>query len=392
MNIGMFTDSWLPTMDGAIATILKFREGLEKRGHKIYVFAPEDLTGKIKEDEKTFLFKATEFKQYPGYRLAIHLSKRKDLLIKEHDIQMLHNHGVAFMALKGMLASRHLHLPILTHFHTWVTEAIQYYPVNLGDDLMERLSWRYLRSLCKRSDGVATPSNNALQELRKKVPNMPYSDWVSPGIDTKMFNPSIKGDEIRERHNLVDKNVILHVGRVSKEKNMELIFDAMYHVKKQKPDAKLLIVGSGPAKEEYMNYVKQKKLDSDVIFAGFVPDEELPMYYAASDTFVLASKFETLGIVMTEALAMGKPVAGINHRVVPEVIQDGYNGHLFKEDSQDCASKILACLDAPDEMHKNAITSANRFDSETCLDKLELIYKKTNEIHEGRERGDIKLG
>ena len=56
MNIAMFTDSWLPTMDGAIATILKFRDGLEKRGHKVYVFAPEDLTGKIKEDDKTFFF------------------------------------------------------------------------------------------------------------------------------------------------------------------------------------------------------------------------------------------------------------------------------------------------------------------------------------------------
>ena len=130
----------------------------------------------------------------------------------------------------------------------------------------------------------------------------------------------------------------------------------------------------------------------DVIFAGFVPDEELPMYYAASDTFVMASKFETLGIVMTEALAMGKPVAGINHRVVPEVIQDGYNGHLFKDDSKDCASKILSCLNSYGEMHKNAIASAGRFDSETCLDKLEYIYKKTSEIHEGRERGEIRQG
>lgn len=390
MNIAMFTDSWLPTMDGAIATILKFRDGLEKRGHRVYIFAPEDLTGKIKEDEKTFFFKATEFKKYPGYRLAYPLSKRKDKLIKEHDIQMLHNHGVAFMALKGMFSSRVLSLPILTHFHTWVTEAIQYYPINLGDDLMENLSWRYLRSLCQRSDGVATPSNNALEELRKKVPNMPYSDWVFPGIDVEMFNPNVNGQEIRDRHNLADNDVILHVGRVSKEKNLDLIFDAMPQIKKSKPNTKLLIVGSGPAKESYMSQVKEKGLANDVIFTGFVPDEDLPKYYAASDTFVLASKFETLGIVMTEALAMGTPVAGINHRVVPEVIQDGYNGHLFSENSQDCAKQILACLNAPDDMRKNAITSANRFDTDKCLDKLEFIYKKTSEIHEARERGEIK--
>jgi len=121
-----------------------------------------------------------------------------------------------------------------------------------------------------------------------------------------------------------------------------------------------------------------------------VSNEDLPKYYAASDTFAIASKFETLGIVMTEALATGTPVAGINHRVVPEVIQDGYNGHLFEDDPEDCARQILACLDAPDEMRKNAIESANRFDTDKCMDKLESIYKRTNEIFEARERGEIK--
>jgi 1,2-diacylglycerol 3-alpha-glucosyltransferase len=390
MNIAMFTDSWLPTMDGAIATILKFRDGLEKRGHKVYIFAPEDLTGQIKEDDRTFLFKATEFKRYPGYRLAFPLSKRKDQLIREHDIEMIHNHGVAFMALKGMTSSRFQKLPILTHFHTWVTEAIQYYPVNLDEELMENLSWKYLRILCQRSDGVATPSNNALQELRKRVPDMPYSDWIFPGIDTGVFNPGIGGQEIRDRHDLADSEVILHVGRVSKEKNLSLILDAMPRIKKSRPDAKLLVVGSGPARDYYMSQVKEKGLENDVIFTGFVSNEDLPKYYAASDTFAIASKFETLGIVMTEALATGTPVAGINHRVVPEVIQDGYNGHLFEDDPEDCARQILACLDAPDEMRKNAIESANRFDTDKCMDKLESIYKRTNEIFEARERGEIK--
>ena len=386
----MFTDSWLPTMDGCVATILKFRDGLEKRGHKVFIFAPEDPAGKVQEDDSTFLFKATEYKMYPGYRLAIPMSKRKDRLIKEHDIDMLHNHGVAFMALKGMFSSRFMDLPILTHFHTWVTEATQYYPINLGDDLMETLSWRYLRSLCRRSDGVAAPSKTAIEELRQKVPGMPYSDWVSPGIDREMFNPNISGANIRQRYGLQDQELLLHVGRVSKEKNLELIFKALPMVKKQRPKAKLMIVGSGPAKPHYVDLVKQMGLEDDVIFTGFVPDEELPMHYAACDTFVLASKFETLGIVMTEALAMGKPVAGINFRVVPEVIQDGYNGILFKDEPRDCASKILACLDAPDEMGRNAIASASRFDTDDCMKKLEDIYKNTNEIHLARGRGEIK--
>jgi 1,2-diacylglycerol 3-alpha-glucosyltransferase len=386
MRIAMFTDSWLPTMDGCVASVLKFRDGLEKRGHKVFIFAPEDNSGSIKEDDRTFLFKAREFPLYPEYRMAISLSRRKDDLLKQHDIQMIHTHGVAFMGFKAMLSSKLLKLPILLHFHTWVTEVSHYYPFHLNDEFVEKLFWLYLKPLCKYSDGVAAPSKNAIEELKKIVPDMAYTDWVFPGIDSERFNQSVKGDSIRAKYNLENNEVILHVGRLSVEKNLELVLDGMRILKKTRPSAKLLVVGDGPARDIYKNQVKEKNLEDNVIFAGFVPSEELPMYYAASDSFVLASKFETLGIVMTEALASGKPVAGVNFRVIPDVIKHGYNGYLFEPTSQDCAEKMIACLDAPDEMKQNAIASISVFDTDKCMEKLEYIYKRTDDIHEEKMR------
>ena len=384
MNIAMFTDSWLPTRDGCVSSILKFCDGLEKRGHKTFIFAPQDNKGEVREDGKTFLFKAKEFPQYPDYRMAISLSSRKDKLIKDNDIQMLHSHGVAFMGFKAMMSSKILKLPLLLHFHTWVTEVAHYYPFNLKEEFLVDLSWRYLRPLCRRSDGVAAPSKCAIDELEKEIPGMAYADWVFPGIDPNRFNPSVKGDAIREKHGLKDDEVILHVGRLSIEKNLEFVIRSMAILKKIRPNAKLLIVGSGPAKTHCHDLVRQLHLEEKVIFAGFVPDEELPQYYAASDTFVIASKFETLGIVMAEALVTGKPVAGINHRVIPEIIKNGYNGYLFEDDLMDCAKKIVACLEAPDEIRKNAAQCLSLFDMENSIDKLEMIYKRTEEIHEER--------
>jgi 1,2-diacylglycerol 3-alpha-glucosyltransferase len=384
MRIAMFTDSWLPTMDGCVASVQKFRSGLEKRGHKVYVFAPEDKAHRAVEDDRTFLFKAREFPLYPDYRMAMSLSKRKDELLREHDIQMLHTHGVAFMGFKAMMSSRILKLPILLHFHTWVNEVSQYFPLNLDSKFMEKLFWLYLKPLCQRSDGVAAPSHNAIEELKKIVPKMAYTDWVFPGIETDQFNPNVKGDSVRQTHGLEGSEVILHVGRVSREKNLELVLDAMAILKKTRPNAKLLIVGNGPARGFYETKVRDMRLEDRVIFAGFVPGDDLPKYYAAADTFVLASKFETLGIVMTEALATGKPVAGINHRVIPDVIKDGYNGHLFESDAGDCAKKVALCLDAPDEMRRNAVSSVSMFDTERCMKKLELIYKNTEAIHAER--------
>ncbi len=376
MNIGMFTDAWLPTHDGTVTSIIKFRESLEKLGHKVFIFAPGDTTGPSDYDDNVFLFKAKTFKQYPDYKLAIAPSKWKTDMILENDIEILHNHGIAFMALKAMIGSNLTNIPCLLNFHTWVTEVQEYYPVNLNEDLMVYLSWIYLRVLIERSDGVVTPSNAAMRELKEKCPKMRYTNVVAPGIDFNSFNPNVNGSGIREDLGLENSEVLIHVGRVSKEKNLELIFKALPTIKKEKPNVKLLVIGKGPAKEYYEQMAQQMGLQDTIKFTGFVADEVLPQYYAAGDTFVLASPFETLGIVMIEALAMGLPVAGLNYRVVPDIIKDGHNGHVFKNDPKDCATQILKTLNIRDDLRPNTIATARKFDNMESGKKLVQVYKE----------------
>lgn len=380
MRIGVFTDSWLPTKDGIVTSILRFQDSLESLGHEVYIFAPADKTGQAPVNDHTFYFKSKAFRMYPDYRMAFYPAKNLNKTIKDHDIEILHNHGVAFMALKAMFSSRQLKLPILLHFHTWVTDAPEYYPFNLRPDFLIKLSWIYLKSLCRRSDGVVAPSEAAINELRQRVPGMKYTNSVAPGIDFQRFHPGLKGGWVRMKHELNGHDLILHVGRLSFEKNLELVFDAMPIIKKEKPNAKLMVVGIGPAEQHYKALVKKKGLEKDVIFTGFVTDQDLPNYYAACDTFVLASKFETLGIVMTEALACGKPVAGINARVVPEVVRNGYNGYLFEEKPYDCAEKVLMALESKEKMKNNAIESVKKYDTNECAKKLVDIYKKVIDL------------
>jgi 1,2-diacylglycerol 3-alpha-glucosyltransferase len=386
MKIGMFTDTWLPTRDGCVTTIQKFRESLEGLGHDVFIFAPGEKSGTSPDDDRVFLFKARTFRQYPNYRLAFYPSKRKIDLILDNQIEVLHNHGIAFMALKAMTASRFLQIPCLLSFHTWVTDAAHYYPFNLREDLLIRLSWRYLRSLLSRSDGVIAPSRSTIEELKEKCPTMRYTNVVAPGIDPNRFNPSVDGTSIREKHGLGDATVLLHVGRVSKEKNLELIFDSLPRIKKKKPDVKLLVVGSGPAEQYYEALARQKGVGDDVVFTGFVHDDLLPKYYACADAFVIASPFETLGIVMIEALATGIPVAGLNHRVIPEVIDHGQNGYLFSNDPEDCARHTVLALDCDDIMRKNALETAKRFDNKECGKKLIEVYEAVLEIKAERIR------
>jgi len=384
MKIAMFTDTWLPTRDGIVTSIERFRESLERLGHHVYIFAPEDKTGTVARDDKTFFFKARAFKKYDDYRLAFWPAKGKNERLQELGIEVIHNHGLAFVALKAMISARQLRLPIVLHFHTWVTDAAQYYPFNIREDYLKKGTWRYLKSLCRRSDAVVTPSKTSMEELKARVTGMRYTDWVSPGVDFGRFNPSVKGAWVKEKYRVGDAPLLLHVGRVSLEKNLELIFEALPMVIKRKPGVKLLVVGSGPALDHYKALARAKGLENDVIFTGFIPDEELPSYYAGADAFVIASTFETLGIVTVEAMACGTPAAGLNCRVIPEIIQNGRNGHLFKADPEDCAAGILRTLDSEDELGRNAFESVKRFDTLECGKKLVEIYEEAMKVKQYR--------
>jgi len=196
-------------------------------------------------------------------------------------------------------------------------------------------------------------------------------------VDPERFHPGNRGQGIRTKWGLNGHDVLLHVGRVAPEKNLTTLINAFPKVLEANPDTKLLIVGTGPYIEKYYDLVRHLGLSGDVIFTGFVPDADLPKYYAAADAFAIASKFETQGLVVLEALASGRPVAGANYRAIPEFVREGVNGALFEpNDVRGCAAAILRCLREPDGMREAARETALRFSVERCTRRLERVYDR----------------
>src|SRR3989442_1499386 len=223
VRIALFTDSYLPTVDGVVTSVLTTRRQLEAHGHEVVVFAPEDP----------------------------------------------HRRG--------------------------------------------------------KTHGVAVPSRAILEEILALSPSAKIADVIPTGVDTDRFRPDISGQGVRTKWGLNGHDVILHVGRVAPEKNLTTLIHAFPEVLESNPDTKLMIVGTGPYMEKYYDLVRHLGLSGDVIFTGFVPDAGLPKYYAAADAFAIASKFETQGLVVLEALASGRPVAGANYRAIPEFVREGVN-------------------------------------------------------------------
>ena len=243
--------------------------------------------------------------------------------------------------------------------------------------MLERGLRLYLRVFLRKSTGVVVPSRAILDEILELSPQAAITDVIPTGVDPDRFSPAVSGSSVRTKWGLNGADVILHVGRVAPEKNLPTLIHAFPRIKESNPNAKLLIVGSGPYLERYYDLVRHMDLAGDVIFTGFVPDADLPRYYAAADAFAIASKFETQGLVVLEALASGRPIAGANFRAIPEFVHEGENGFLFEPgDVRGCAQAVLLCLQHRDEMREAARESAMPFSVARCTKRLEKVYEQ----------------
>lgn len=376
MRIAMMTDSWFPTRDGVVTSICIIKESLEALGHQVFIVAPEPEE-EFRQDG-VYYFPAVRFKSYEGYYVPIYPSNKMEIL-REIAPDVIHIHGVATMALRGLICGHTLGIPTVMTFHTMVDDAAKYYsPVKLPPETMDRLIWIYLRQILKRMDVVVTPTACIGEELKAHGANCRNLLAIPTGAKTDVFRPGIPCDQIRERYGLAGKRVVIHVGRISYEKEIDMVVRAMRDV-----DAVLLVVGKGPAAEDIRKLVGELGMEEKVIFTGFVPDEDLPAFYNAADIAVSASKFETQGLSILEAMASGRTVACRNGRAFTEIVREGENGYLF-DDERGCTEAILKALDAPPEVREASYRTAIENSRERSIERYIRAYELAIETKKAR--------
>jgi 1,2-diacylglycerol 3-alpha-glucosyltransferase len=372
----MFTDTYLPSRDGVVTSILNTRKELQSLGHEVFLFAPEPKDQSKKEAD-VYYFRAKSFSRYQGYTIPM-FPTDKCRILRELDVEVIHAHGLLFQGLRSMFAGRTLQLPVVITWHTMVTDAAKYYNFTpLPPWVIDKLMWRYLKSLIERADCVVAPTMTIRDELLLSAPHMRRIEVIPTGIDVDHFVPGDGGSDIRRRLALGDGKVILTLGRIAWEKNLVLL-------RREVPDVKLIVAGEGPAKEHYQKMSKELGLGDDVLFTGFISDADLPQLYAACDAFTIASKFETQGLVILEAMASGKAVSGIDFRAVGEIIQDGWNGFKYSESPEKWAEATISALNASDSLKRNARATAERYSLRSNAERLAQLYQETIEAKRAR--------
>jgi len=289
----------------------------------------------------------------------------------------VHSQTPFTMGFEGMLAARLSKYPLVGSFHTLLNHKSLsvYFPKSIKP--LYKYMWKYVKFFYRRCDTVIVPSNTIASKLKKyKVGNISV---VPNGIDTSVFNTKVSPEKALKSFGLDDsKRRILYLGRLSKEKNIDVFIKAAAKLAKKDDGIEFVIGGTGPFSEYYKRLAARLGLGHKIKFLGFVSQELLPSLYAASDAFCMPSTFETQGIVCLEAMALGKPVIAAETPVLNEFVKNGYNGERFKAKNYlDCARKIERVLNNSEAYRKGALSTAKEFSLEKVTDELISVYKDT---------------
>ena len=375
MKIAAVTDSYHPTSDGVVVAVDTYTKALKTVGIETEIVAPDPGSEKDRM-EGVHYFRSIGFKSYPGYFIPVFPSNKIEVF-KEIGPDVVHIHGITVMALKGLIAAHHLKIPVVVTFHTMVGDTMKYYsPVKIPQETAEKLVWKYIGYFTRWVDAIVAPSQAVANELKANGIRTEDIRVIPTPIDTSRFSPGEGRDEIRERYGLQGKRVIVCVGRVSFEKEIDTLVRA---VSRMEDDIVLFIVGKGPATDSLKELCQQLNIEDRVVFAGYQSGEDLVKCYRAADMAATASRFETQCFVALEAMACGLPVACANARALADYVKDGENGFLFDNSVEECIEALRKGLAAGDDIRENAMATAREFSVETFTGRMSALYNDVME-------------
>jgi glycosyltransferase involved in cell wall biosynthesis len=372
MRIALFTETFIPKVDGIVTTLCQTVRHLRTLGHEVLIFAPG---GGFEEFEHSRIIgmKSWSFALYPELRLALPRASMRRVLV-EFQPDVLH---VADPALLGIAALYYgggnnggaLHLPLVVSYHTDLARYLHYY--RLG--FLEPHVWKILRIRHNRATVNLCTSITMVEQLRAHGIER-VALWPG-GVDADLFQPSRRSAEMRSRltQGHPECPLLLYVGRLSAEKDLESLRSLIEAF----PHTRLALVGDGP----HRKILEHHFANLPVSLVGFLHGEELASAYASSDIFVMPSRTETLGLVVLEAMSSGLPVVAVRAGGIPEMIQDGVSGYLFDAQAQavEAVGQLLNSKEKRDVIGKTARGHASQLNWKAATIKLVEQFEKARE-------------
>ena len=342
LRVLMVSDVYFPRINGVSTSIETFRSALPEHGVQVGVVAPRYADEADSAD--IIRVPGRRLPRDPEDRLMGYRRLRNAVLDTAADYDLIHVQTPFAAHYAGLHAANKLGKPVLATYHTLFEEYLQHYIPFLPAKSLRALARRFSRGQCNALDAVVVPSTAMLTRLRDY--GVEADIHVLPtGLPESAFHPGDRS-RFRARHGIdAETPVALFVGRVAHEKNIAFLLDVVAEARKDMPELLLLVTGEGPALPDLRRQADRLGMNNMVRFLGYMDRRlELPDAYAAADAFVFASRTETQGLVLLEAMAQGCPVVAQSVMGTADILDAGRGCLVAPDDTQAFAQKLLQVM------------------------------------------------
>lgn len=350
MRIAIFTETYLPHVNGIVTHIKSLVSGLETLGHEVLIVTADSTARRHYISGNIMHCPGHTAKRFYGYDLASPVSSTRLKLIYKFKPDVIHVHNEFGIGISGMAIAKTLNIPLVYTLHTMYDEYIYYVAPKPLVGATTKFSHQYFGMFARSAQALTGPSKKVEEYFHKAGIYKPVNVIPNP-VDLETFDPQKidheKAKELRKQYGFTDDQMVgMFVGRLGREKSVDLLLNYWKETIHPQNNVHLLIIGGGPCEEELRQQAHDLGIDDMVTFTGKVLHDEIPPYYIACDFYITASTSDTNSISMLEGMATGLPVLQIIDPLNEGQIRDNVNGFIFT-DAQDMADKIRLLQDMP---------------------------------------------
>jgi 1,2-diacylglycerol 3-alpha-glucosyltransferase len=378
LNIGFFTDTYAPHVNGIAISLELLTRGLRAAGHRVTVFAPR-FPGCHDSDADVHRLPAVRYTELPPVYIAVAGTTRATLALHRTQFDILHVHSPLTVGLLAYLTARTKRVPLIYTNHTSITDYIHYLKV-VGRTGPVRSAARWFSAMSANlSDRVVVPSAKFERLLHEQNVHRPLH-IIPNGIDLSNFYKLNSSRSYRKKLGIApDKHILVFVGRLDWEKRVDILIDTFTDVAARNPDAYFVIAGDGSFRPQLEAQAAASGWGERIRFLGMLSRAELPDLLHDSDLFLSASTSETQCLALVEAIAAGLPVVALHDDAFEGILMDGVNGRVVSRDVElfsQVVCELLADHATRQAFGRNSVELSRKFSVDIQIDSLVKLYRE----------------
>jgi len=378
MKILMMTNTYTPVIGGVEESIRAFTNRFRKQGHEVLIVAPE-FEGVPEHEEGVIRIPAIQKFNRSDFSVNLPIPGLLSKLMNDFKPDVVHSHHPFLIGDMALRLCGQYGIPLVFTYHTMFEEYVHYLPFH--SERVKRFVVELSAGYANLADRVIVPSQSVYDVLLERGVDVPI-DIIPTGVDTKRFADG-NSQKTRKQFGIPDDAFVVgHLGRLTPEKNLEFLSEAVAEFVKRKDNAHFLVVGKGPLGAKIKNIFDRYNISERLHLTGVLQDQDVVDGYHAMNVFAFASYTETQGLVLTEAMAAGVPIVAVDAPGVREAVNDYKNGRLIpKQDKGNFVAALSWCFDRSSaefgELKKNAQKGAENCSIELCAQRVMNIYEST---------------